>query len=154
MKLILIIIILIIIILIIIPLKVIICFDLEGYRFKIYKFKIYQRKYNEIKDINEERIRIRFFRIFKLIDIQRVNLDIGGFTNYYNRAINYGIIHSLFNIFSFVIQDQFIFNYNLDFYSDPKLKFECIIKSNLGKIIVGLLKRRIIKWENIQLMIF
>ena len=96
-------------------------------------------------DINEERVKIRFFRIFKLIDIQRVNLDIGGFTNYYNRAINYGIIHSLFNIFSFIIQDQFIFNYNLEFYSEPKLKFECIIKSNLGKIIVGLLKRRIIK---------
>ena len=39
------------------------------------------------------------------------------------------------------IISPFIFNYYLDFNNEMNFNFECIIKSNLGKIIVGLLKR-------------
>lgn len=125
-----------------IPLKIKIFVNLEAYEFKIYNLKIYQKKFLEIKDIKKERTRIKYLKIFKVIDIQSVNLDIGGLTDYFYRAINYGAMHIIFNLFSFIIRDQFRFNYNLDFNSKPKLNFQCIIKSNVGKIIIGLLKRR------------
>jgi len=144
---------LIIILIILIPLKVIVFINLDYYEFRIYNIKIYQKKFLEINDINKERKSINFLKIFKIIDIQNINLEIGGFTNYFYRAINYGIIHIIFNILSFVIQDQFVFNYKLDFNSNPKFNFTCIIKSNVGRIIVGLLKEKL-KWENIQLMIY
>lgn len=124
------------------PLKVKIYLDLEGYLFKIYNIQIYKKKYKEINDINKERGIIKKLKIFKIIDIQTVNLEICGIEDYYYRSINYGGVYILFNLLSFLIQDQFTFNYNLHFYGKPKFKFECIIKSNLGKIILGLIKRR------------
>ena len=107
----------------------------------LHKIKIYHRNYKDIKDVKSERRSIKFIKIFKIIDIQKVDLEIGGFNNYYYRSINYGLIHALINLFSFVIQDQFKFNYFLDYNSNPKLNFECIIRSNLGKIILGLIKK-------------
>ena len=129
-------------ILIFLPLKIKIIINLEYFEFSIYDIKIYKRKYNEIKDLNVERNNIEYLKIFKIIDIQSIDLEIGGFTDYYYRSINYGVIHCLFNLLSFIIKDQFKFNYFLDFKSEPKLNFKCIIKSNLGKIVIGLLKRR------------
>lgn len=131
-----------IIILLIIPIKVKIYLNLEGYLFKIYNITIYKKKYKEISDINKERKNINKIKIFKIIDIKAVNLELCGINDYYYRAINYGGVYILFNLISFYINDQFIFNYKLDFYGQPKLNFECIIKSNLGKIIIGLLRRR------------
>ena len=133
-----------------IPLNIKIIFNLNYYQFKVFNINIYKQKYVDIKDIKKERTKIRFLRIFNIIDIQSVNLELGGFNDYYIRSINYGVMHIFFNIFSFIIQDQFKFNYDLNFNSKPKLNFECIIKSNLGKIIVGLLKgknKSIIKKE-------
>ena len=124
------------------PLKIKVLIDLSGYEIKIYNLKIYKNKFLEIKDINKEKDVINYLRIFKVIDIQSVNLEIGGISDYYYRAINYRGVHILFNLLSFAIKDQFIFNYDLEFYGPAKFNFKCIIKSNMGKIILGLLRRR------------
>lgn len=136
------IIIFIIIFIILLPIKVTVKANLEQYQIEIYKLKVYKKKYLEIKDIKKERNVLKYLKIFRLIDIQKVILDVGGLSNYYTRAINYGIINALFNIIGVLIKDQFIFEYYLSYYSSPKINFKCIIKSNLGKIILGLLKRR------------
>ena len=148
-------IIVILIIILLLPLNVKIRINLDYFEFIIFNIKIYHRNYKDIKDFKSERRSIKFIKIFKIIDIQKVDLEIGGFNNYYYRSINYGLIHALINLFSFVIQDQFKFNYFLDYNSNPKLNFECIIKSNLGKIILGLIKKDGgILWRNIRLMIY
>ena len=132
----------IIIFIIFLPIKVTIKANLEAYEIDIFNLKIYNKNYIEIKDINKERNVLKYLKIFRLIDIQKVTLDVGGISNYYFRAINYGIINALFNILGVLIRDQFKFEYYLSYYSSPKLYFKCIIKSNMGKIILGLIKRR------------
>lgn len=124
------------------PIKVTIKANLELYEIDVFKLKIYKKRYLEIRDINKERNILKYLKIFRLIDIQKITLDVGGLSNYYSRAINYGIINALFNILGVLIKDQFIFEYYLSYYSSPKINFKCIIKSNVGKIILGLLKRR------------
>jgi hypothetical protein len=116
-------------------------FNLSYFSIKIFKFNFYKKYYKDIKNIEEERRKVSFIKIFKLIDIQTINLSIEGFNNYYYKALNYGIINYLFYVFSFMIKDQFIFNYNLKDSNKFNLNFQCIIKSNIGKIIIGLLKR-------------
>lgn len=113
----------------------------EYFLIKIYRFNFYKKYYKDIKDLNKEKNKISFIKVFKIIDIQSITIHLGGFNDYYYRAINYGLINLIFNLLGFIIKDQFIFNYYLDFNNEMNFNFECIIKSNLGKIIVGLLKR-------------
>lgn len=132
----------IIFILLIIPLKVKIYFNLDYYQISIYKLNIYKKRYINISDINKERNVIKYLKIFKVIDIKTVNLEIGGIKDYYFKSLSYSLMYIFFNLLGLVINDQFIFNYYLDYSNNPKINFECIINSNMGKILLGLIRRR------------
>ncbi len=126
----------------VIPLKVELIVNLSYYEIKFYRLKIYHRNYKDISDISKERKQIKYLKIFKLIDIQSINIEVSGFNDYFFESISYGLIYFMFNIFSFIIQDPYIFNYSIKSNKDIDLKFNCIIKSNLGKIIMEIFKRR------------
>lgn len=127
-------------VLIFIPFKVKIFLNLDYYKISFSRFIKYKKYYKEIKDINKEKNIISYYKIFKFIDIQKINLSIGGIDNYYYQAILIGLSNFIFNIFSFIKKDPFIFDFNLN-KNDSNIEIECIIKSNMGKILLGLIKK-------------
>ena len=55
----------------------------EYFLIKIYRFNFYKKYYKDIKDLNKEKNKISFIKVFKIIDIQSITIHLGGFNDYY-----------------------------------------------------------------------
>lgn len=126
-------------------------FQYENQLIKVYIYKILILKLdiNDTKKIKLDKASLKvnnskYLKVLKSIDFKYINLKMCLLKdNYYNWAISYGIINGLLSLFKPYFESKdIIYNYQIDFYGKPYLKFESIFYFKLGKILIHIIKIR------------